>query len=112
VLAVKKRTLIGPDREKIERNRGKCKLELGKTSDGFDSDDSVINELAEILSIPSPRLQTRREESAVPVQSKQMRKLRILLPRSPLNSLATSRVCFTSRTNLGAKHPRPYKLLV
>lgn len=109
VLSVKKKLFLAPEREKTEQNRGKCKLKLGKTSDGFDSDDSVINELAEILSIPSPRLP--REDTA-PCPEKQMRKLRVLLPKSPLNSLATSRLCFTSRTVLGSKHLRPYKLLV
>lgn len=107
VLAVKKSPqILGSKGEKSRKN---CNLTLQKTSEGFDSDDSVINELAEILSIPSPRFHTQNEELTVPIQRKPIRKIRLrtIIPKSPraVHCPARPELCYTSRAS---KEPRPY----
>ena len=109
VLAVKKPQIQGSKGEKSRKN---CNLTLQKTSEGFDSDDSVINELAEILSIPSPRLHTQNEELTVPIQRKPIRKIRLrtIIPKSPraVYCPAKPELCYTSRAS---KEPQPYQFL-
>lgn len=112
ILSVKKLPLTASNRAETGKNPQKCaKPTVEKTSDGFDSDDSVINELAEILSAPVSTQYTRTEENMV--SGKGRRKGRLLLraicsrPVRPAKLVTRTAVCLSSRTS--AASPR-YKL--